>query len=146
MHDETAPPAVAGGEPTHAQMLDRLLDRLAEIERAAADSDQVLALRLAAVDERLQAGGPRFLRIERLLEEAAECRAQQAKEIRELARRLLAIETAKAIARGVERVDESRWAARRRWVYRALVFLMGPGAGLTVLIWWLTHRPPPPSG
>lgn len=109
---------------------------------AAEGRDRAIEEHLRALRERLDAGGPRFGRIERLLEESAADRRELNKSVTELSRRILAIETARKIASGVDEGVQQRVSAWRKWAGRGLLLIFGQGTGMMVLIWWLERHPP----
>jgi len=130
---------------SHAELYSAIKEARDAAERAAAEADarhKAIEQHLTALRERLDAGGPRFSRIERLLEESAADRRQLNKAITSLANRMLAVETARTIAAGVDQGVSEKVATWRKWIGRGLLLIFGQGTGMALLIWWLERQPP----
>jgi hypothetical protein len=127
---------------THQELMDTLLAELASLKEDIANRDAVYDARLQALAERLDGGGSRFMRLENLLEQAQADRRGLNQMLTGLGERLIALETAKAIASGVSQAEDERIARWRRGFYIALVFLFGNGTAFSLLLWWLDRNPP----
>lgn len=128
---------------THAEIMAQLKADIRAARDAADAAARAAEERIALVLERLEAGGARFSRLERLAEEGARERRELKEAFDAALRRIVAIETARAIASGVDEKLARRVSAWRKWAGRGLLLVLGNGSGMALLIWWLERQPPP---